>query len=167
MPGKEPSFGPTASTVAANVKRLRSRQGLNFKELSAELKRVAGWDISAVGVRRIEEGSRRVTVDDLMALAVTLRSNPNALLLPPTDDGQHLVAVTGSPNQTGADAWKWARGEKPLPGALSFVPDSVPKGSRYTYAEADFQSNTVPAAQNWTDQPNIIVGPPAGNDGDD
>ncbi|MEU1956132.1 helix-turn-helix domain-containing protein [Nocardia rhamnosiphila] len=159
-------LGATGRTVAKNVERLRKKQGLQYTELAARLEEI-GRPIPTLGLRHIEASRRRVDADDLVALAVALRTTPNALLLPPTDDPQHLVEITGSPNETGASVWKWANGERPLPVMLSVVPGSVPKENRYTYAKADFENNSVPAIQNWTDQPNITVGPLDGNDGDD
>ncbi|MEU6184536.1 hypothetical protein [Nocardia sp. NPDC047038] len=115
--------------------------------------------IPTLGLRHIEAMKRRVDADDLVALAVALGANPNALLLPPTDSSLHLVEITGSRDLTAADAWSWARGERYLPRALSEIPPTVPAENRHTYAQADFENSTDPAVQNWTDQPNIVVVP--------
>src|SRR6476661_6760490 len=82
MAGKTPDTGPTAATVIANLKRLRDDRNLTYTQLSNRLKALAHWSISPVGVRRIEDGERRVTVDDLLAFAVALGVSPVTLLMP-------------------------------------------------------------------------------------
>ena len=57
MAGKEPDTGPTAVTVAANVKRLRGEQNLSYTDLSERLQEVADWSVSPVGVRRTKKAS--------------------------------------------------------------------------------------------------------------
>ena len=111
MPGKEPDFGATARTVAANVKRLRQTQNLNYTQLSDRLQNVADWSINAVGIRRIESGERRVTPDDLLALARALGVSPIALLMPETDTSADTVTATGLPTPVTAEVfWDWLQG---------------------------------------------------------
>jgi transcriptional regulator with XRE-family HTH domain len=106
--GKEPDTGLTAKTVAANVKRLRTNQNLNYTQLSERLQEVADWSINAVGIRRIESGERRVTPDDLMALARALGVWPITLLMPDTEDGADRVRATGlSKTVTAEGLWDW------------------------------------------------------------
>lgn len=108
MAGKEPETGPTARTVAQNVERLRKANGLNFTELSDRLQTVSNWTINAVGIRRIESGERRVTVDDLMALAVALGVSPASLLYPNTADATDMLEITGLRNPEHARViWEW------------------------------------------------------------
>lgn len=106
-------YGPTASTVAKNVKRLRDRRGMSIYQLSALL-REAGRPITPAAVGKIEREQRQVTVDDLVVLAAILRSTPSALLLPMTDDPADSVEITGV-GTVGADqAWDWLDGEMPI-----------------------------------------------------
>ncbi|UAK35193.1 helix-turn-helix domain-containing protein [Nocardia asteroides] len=151
-------LGITGETVAKNVERLRKKRGLQYTELAARLEAI-GRPIPTLGLRHIEAMKRRVDADDLVALAVALGTNTNALLLPPTNSPTHLVELTGSRDQTAADAWAWAQGKRPLPRSLSEIPATVPTENRHTYAQADFENNSNPAVQNWTDQPNIVVVP--------
>jgi transcriptional regulator with XRE-family HTH domain len=98
MPGKEPSIGPTSRTVAENVKRQREARNMSFAQLSDRLQTDARWSINPVGIRRIESGERRVTPDDLTALAVALKVSPITLLmpgLPDTENPNEMVEVTG------------------------------------------------------------------------
>jgi hypothetical protein len=56
----------------------------------------------------VENGDRRVTVDDLVALAVVLGVNPNCLLFPVDDDAGDVMmsGVLSYP----ASLWEWAMG---------------------------------------------------------
>lgn len=81
MAGKPPDTGPTAAIVADNIKQLRTVQNLSYTQLSKQLKQRADWSISPVGVRRIENGERRISVDDLVAIAATFDIPPSMLLI--------------------------------------------------------------------------------------
>ena len=83
MAGKEIDLGPTGKQVKANVARVRRARGLSFAELSRRLGEV-GRPIPPLGLRRIEEGLRRVDVDDIFALATVLWVTPSILMLPAT-----------------------------------------------------------------------------------
>lgn len=109
MAGREPDIGPTARTVAENVKRLRELQGLKYTDLSERLRTTSGWLINAVGIRRIESTERRVTVDDLVALSATLGVSPAALLYPiDTPHANDQIGVTGLRNTESARiVWDW------------------------------------------------------------
>ncbi|WP_062189052.1 helix-turn-helix domain-containing protein [Streptomyces sp. AVP053U2] len=106
-------YGPTAETVAFNVKRLRERTGMTIYKLSALL-REAGRPITPAAVGKIERQQRQVNVDDLAALAVIFGVSPSALLLPLTPKASDPVEVTGSGTVSAGDAWSWADGERPL-----------------------------------------------------
>lgn len=109
MAGKEIPLGPTGETVRANIARLRSSAKFSYAELSRRLEE-AGRAIAPLGLRRIESGTRRVDVDDLVALAVVLGVNPNALLMPEViGTGLHR-SVTGAGEIRTITAWNWARG---------------------------------------------------------
>lgn len=117
MAGKEPEIGPTARTVAKNIEDLRTAQNMNYKQLSERLERVASWSINAVGIRRIESGERRVTPDDLMALAVVLGVSPASLLMPDlaTVAQDDLVPITGWQKPiTASVVWRWLTAWEPL-----------------------------------------------------
>jgi len=119
MAGKEPDTGPTSSAVAANVAKFRGDLGMNYTELSEQLEKIAGWSINAVGIRRIEKGERRVTPDDLVALALAFRVSPISLLMPQlrTVQAEDEVTFTGMKAPMRADtAWAWLQArELPTP----------------------------------------------------
>lgn len=94
MAGKKTDTGPSAETAAANLKRLREAKNLTYTELS---KRMAanGRTLSPLAVRRIEEGDRRIDVDDLMSLSIALDVSPTYFLMPATEAEEDDVTVTG------------------------------------------------------------------------
>ncbi|MFJ9376112.1 helix-turn-helix domain-containing protein [Streptomyces sp. NPDC101455] len=107
-------YGPTATAVSENVKRLRERRNLTIYSLSGMLEKV-GRPITPSAIAKIERQQRQVTVDDLAALAVVLGVSPSALLLPLDDSPKNTIEVTGAAGSVPADvAWDWADGQRPL-----------------------------------------------------
>ncbi|WP_322984632.1 helix-turn-helix transcriptional regulator [Streptomyces sp. S584] len=104
-------YGPTAATVAVNVKRLRDARRLTIYALSGALGE-AGRPITPSAVAKIEKQQRQVTVDDLAALAVVFNVSPAALLLPMAEDEE--IEVTGGGTVRAATAWAWANSQRPL-----------------------------------------------------
>jgi transcriptional regulator with XRE-family HTH domain len=107
--------GPTAETVSANVKRLRTRQNLGLRGLSKKLGGV-GRAISHSAVDQIEKGTRRVDVDDLQALAAALDVTPATLLMPVTtrEEWETPVDATGQPEGvTAQQLWAWLTAKRP------------------------------------------------------
>lgn len=104
MTEKRNPLGATGETVRANVIAQRQRKNLSYAQLSRKLKG-AGRAIPELGLRRIEEGDRRVDVDDLMALAAAFNVSPIALLVPEATSEFDLVEVTGRPPERAARVW--------------------------------------------------------------
>ncbi|MYR07460.1 helix-turn-helix domain-containing protein [Gordonia sp. SID5947] len=71
MATRRVEIGPVGRTVAANVTRYRKRQGFTMRDLAEDLAQ-RRWPISASAISQIENGARRVDVDDLFALAIAL-----------------------------------------------------------------------------------------------
>lgn len=106
MAGKGISEGATGRTVRENIRRIREARDMSWAQMSRFLDR-AERPIAALGLRRIEDGSRRIDVDDLMAIAVVLDVAPNDLLLPPP--GSDEVEASGGLAGFSADQlWEWA-----------------------------------------------------------
>lgn len=80
-----------AATVAARVAEVRNRRGYKLRELSRRLADL-GYSMDPSALMRLERGERKVTLDDVMALALALDVSPDALAIP-LDDGRQ-VAVT-------------------------------------------------------------------------
>lgn len=90
-------------------------------ELSRRLAEL-GQPIQDSGITKIESGTRRVDVDDLVALAVALEVTPNALLLPGTDSpgsASRYMVTPVNMEEAPSTIWAWATGETPL-GAQPF-----------------------------------------------
>lgn len=103
--------GRTGVAVGANVRRARERLGVDLASLAS---RLAGlkWPIAKSALSRLENGQRRVDVDDLMALSVALYTSPVELLL---GDMDHFTNPTATPDGMNAlEAWAWAAGEVEL-----------------------------------------------------
>ncbi|MFS0900296.1 helix-turn-helix domain-containing protein [Mycolicibacterium litorale] len=138
MAGKEPDIGPTAKAVADNVRKLREDWDMNYTETSERLLAAANWSINAVGIRRIEAGERRVTPDDLVALALAFGVSPATLLMPSirTVTATDYVQLTGKPNPVEAvRAWAWLTAQDPFERGsaevlLSFINRSWPQWER-------------------------------------
>lgn len=113
MAGKKSELGATGTTAAQNVKRLREQHGLSYAELSRTLEEI-GRPIPPLGLRRIETGDRRIDTDDLVALAIALRSSPVTFLSPNSDDPDSGVPVTGMASPVEAKSlWEWLVAERP------------------------------------------------------
>lgn len=96
--------GPTAETVSANVKRLRESQNLGLRALASKLANT-GRPLTHTALDKIERGTRRVDVDDLMALAGALGVSPLRLLMPFTDNGFEEVRATGRASEPAHLLW--------------------------------------------------------------
>ncbi|HEU0257534.1 MAG TPA: helix-turn-helix transcriptional regulator [Microbacteriaceae bacterium] len=84
--------GVTQEHVAANLRAARQAIGMDVRT-AARLMTEAGRKLAASSISKIENGDRRVDVDDLTALAYILRTTPAALLTPPSE----AVTLTGVP----------------------------------------------------------------------
>ena len=129
MAGQKIELGPSGRTVAENVKRIREFKRLTYTDLSRRVGEL-GRTIPPLAIRRIEESARRVDVDDLMALAVALDVNPNALLFPDDNSRNDVsVKVTAAPDEvTGEAIWEWAQGFRVLSNQRGFL-TSLSKGA--------------------------------------
>jgi transcriptional regulator with XRE-family HTH domain len=96
--------GATADTVAANVKRLREDKRLGLRTLASRLAD-AGRPLTHTALDKIERGTRRVDVDDLMALAVALGVSPLRLLMPYTVSAHEQVQATCRPSEAAHLLW--------------------------------------------------------------
>jgi transcriptional regulator with XRE-family HTH domain len=109
--GPRNPLGPVGRTVIENIRQLRQARGLSYARLSAKLAEL-DRPIAVLGLRRIENGKRRVDADDLVALALALNVTPPALLLPRSvAAGDEQVALTPAVACTAEDAWLWAGGQ--------------------------------------------------------
>jgi transcriptional regulator with XRE-family HTH domain len=110
-PSGRNDVGPTGVTVAKNIQRVRKAQNLSLKDLAERLAR-HGRKIGLSSLSKIENGDRRVDVDDLIAIALALDVSPLGLLLP-RGNFYEIVEVTGGVGSLPL-IWKWGRGEQSL-----------------------------------------------------
>jgi transcriptional regulator with XRE-family HTH domain len=101
----------TGLTVAENIQRTRKSQQVSLAELAARLDKM-GRRIGLSSLSKIENGDRRVDVDDLVAIALALDVSPLGLLLPRGEFHQMRI-ITGGVGSLPL-IWDWARGLKSL-----------------------------------------------------
>lgn len=106
--------GPAGQRVAKNVAALREARHLT-RQAVADRMNAVGRQLIATAIDKIERSSRRVDVDDLVALAVALDVSPNRLLLAPGADDSERIDITAEVSASEAEAWRWASGEQRLP----------------------------------------------------
>jgi hypothetical protein len=138
MSGKMFDLGPIGLNVTRTVRKFREERRIGYAALSRRLADL-GREIPPLGLRRIENGERRVDADDLVALALALDVSPLALLLP-REHGSQLVA--DGDQWSWMAIWLWGMGLRPLQGDTpSFVRDSNPLGwAQMELAAADIAS---------------------------
>lgn len=125
MPIGEIKKGAVADAVAANVKTVRERRRLQQQQLSARLAEL-GRPIPPTALSKLEDGRRRVDVDDLVALAVALNVSPTRLLLPDAYDRRTQVQLTDEVQVPSDRAWRWAEGRGALaPNARDMSEDEM------------------------------------------
>ena len=112
-PKRRVQLGATGEQVRSNVRRLRERLGLSQSQL-ARLTAENSRPLASTAINEIENGARRVDVDDLMALTGALGVNPNAVLMPDRVGDDHDVELSGIGTVNSSRAWQWARGYSPL-----------------------------------------------------
>ena len=107
--------------VAENVRGWRTTRGLDQQALADRLDSL-GWHVDRTTINRIENGKRKVTVDDLGVLAAALNVPLPLLLLPVHEATFADVALTPKGTTTAMHPWllwEWMRGEEPLPGRIA------------------------------------------------
>lgn len=85
----------TAETVSSNVRFIRRRRKLTLRGLSEKVTLDTNRPLTHGVIDGIERGTRRVDVDDLMALAVALDVSPSDLLTPSRVTPFEIVEATG------------------------------------------------------------------------
>ncbi|GAA0294633.1 helix-turn-helix domain-containing protein [Kineococcus aurantiacus] len=105
--------GAVATTVATNIRAVRERRGWSQQQLAGRLAEL-GRPLAASAIAKVENGDRRVDVDDFAAFAVALNVSPARLMVPDADDESELFAVTPACEVWAWSAWQWATGVEPL-----------------------------------------------------
>jgi transcriptional regulator with XRE-family HTH domain len=106
--------GPTGETVRQNVARLRAKRGLSLRALAAKTEE-SNRPLGHGSINQIEQGRRRVDVDDLMVLSVALGVSPLAILFPQSPKGKRdnkariEVEATGIGTTRLGVLWSWGK----------------------------------------------------------
>ena len=126
MAGIKKELGPTGRRVAEALNRFRRGSKVTTAELSRRLTAL-GQPIPDTGITKAEQGTRRVDVDDLVAISLALGVTPNTLMLPHVDylGGMDYHQLTPEADAGAERLWQWAQGERPLrvpvPGADGWI----------------------------------------------
>ena len=100
--------------MADELERIRRGSKVTTAELSRRLTAL-GQPIPDTSITKTEQGTRRVDVDDLVALSLALGVTPNTLLMPEVDylgaPDTHQLAPEAI--GTAEELWQWAQGERP------------------------------------------------------
>lgn len=96
---KHMPIGEASRIVAANILALRKSHGWPVRLLSQKLA-AAGRPLLASAITKIELGSRRVDVDDLVAFAKAFGVEPASMLTAPDCDTCNGAPPTGFTCQT-------------------------------------------------------------------
>jgi len=136
MASREITQGPVATQVRHNVARLRVQRRMTLAQLSEAMGQL-GRPILPSGLGKIEQGDRRVDVDDLVTLAMALNVTPTRLLLPPAADPDNdQVELTATRAVPWTRAWSWATGREALPAADRPVEAESTLDEEYEFLEA-------------------------------
>jgi transcriptional regulator with XRE-family HTH domain len=104
--------GPVGDQVAKNLIHFRGERHKTTTQLASEVSDL-GVPMTASTVTKIEKQGRRVTVDELVALAAALGVSPVTLMLPARDAGPVRLADKLTA-QRWSTAWRWMHGEVPF-----------------------------------------------------
>ncbi|OBC08617.1 hypothetical protein A5788_06545 [Gordonia sp. 852002-50816_SCH5313054-c] len=106
-----------------NIARIRNDQRLTLRQLAERLNET-DRPLSYTTLSQIENGARRVDVDDLMTLAVALDVSPGALLVSESDQ---TTSATGLPSVSSRELWLFLEGYwSPHGSGIDFVLRSRP-----------------------------------------
>lgn len=108
----EPELVGVRETLAKNIKRIRKLRDMSGREFIAGLQGV-GIKLLPSGLTAMEKGERRLTVEELLAVAVVLNTSVVDLLMPA--DGAALVVAEGVDPLEPLWAELWLQGETPWP----------------------------------------------------
>ncbi|QNJ90995.1 helix-turn-helix transcriptional regulator [Mycolicibacterium fluoranthenivorans] len=117
MASKRIEIGWAGETVLHNLPRFRALRRMTLMDLAERLDEL-GRPMSVPTLSAVENGKRRIDVDDLVHLALALDVSPAALLMPPANGLDDSIgnppSASDYPEVRAADWWQWLRSEYPL-----------------------------------------------------
>lgn len=136
-PKRRVELGPAGDVVRSNVARIRKARGLTLRGMATQLTEV-GRPLAHTAISDIENGSRRVDADDLVALALALDVAPTTLLMPQSDDWETgSVQLTENVASAPQRVWEWLIAAYPL--------KRDTRGNEPTRATLEFRMRARPA----------------------
>ncbi len=106
-------LGPSGERLRRNVQRRRKELGLDLAALSERLADL-GRPIGVSGLSKLEQGTRRVDADDLVALSAALDASPGWMLLAPVSIVPTVAPLTNTAQFASRALWEWITGLRPL-----------------------------------------------------
>lgn len=127
---------PIGDNAVRAIEELRAARGLSLRQLTERLG-ASGHTMHTSAVHSLTQGKRRIDADDLMAFALALGVNTNALLLPRHVAANDPIELAPHVRRPASSAWGWADGKITLAG---------PMDERFTLTElaADFARHARP-----------------------
>jgi len=110
VPDRPASSINVRQALAANVKRIRRLRELTGRQFITELEK-RGVKLLPSGLTALEKGERRITVEELLAIAIVLNTNPVDLLMPA--DRERLEVADGLDPLNGYGLLYWLQGRRP------------------------------------------------------
>lgn len=138
-----PAIGPIGEQVVRNIEEIREARGLSLRALSDRMKALAR-PILPSGLQSLTQRKRRVDVDDLVALALALEVNPNALLFEKDVDWDDILTLTPAVSQRAYSTWRWAQGLAPLPADLAPVGEADKEDQTPSDRAVDWAKHALP-----------------------
>lgn len=136
MPVEVQSVPEPHAVFGRQVRGSRQRRHWSQQVLADLVNEATGWNWKQTTVGKVENGTRAVTVEEMLVVAAILGVAPVHLLTPREDDDEFLFAGL---SMRAPVARAWMRGEEPLPGQnrrffFSEVPDSEFTAPQHTSA---------------------------------
>ena len=93
--------------LSGRVRQVRERRGISLRELSRRIDDLGYTPIDASGLMRLENGTRRATVEDVISISMALDVAPVSLLAPLSDE---KVFLPGLGERDAHDVRGWIAG---------------------------------------------------------
>lgn len=121
MESDETQTSPLQETIggvlASNLRKARERRGMSVRGLSERMADLS-YPVVPTGITKAEHRNpkrrRRITADELCAVALALETSPADLLAPDPDASFAPVWVTPARSAFGSHVARWVRGEEAL-----------------------------------------------------
>lgn len=98
---------------ACRLRDLRQARNMSRKDLARRCAEAGAPVFTEMVITRLENGQRRVNLDDVYALAYVLGVSPLAMYTPASGDAD--VALTATVTAPAASVYEWTVGERPAP----------------------------------------------------